>query len=144
MYFSGGRCGRLPFGVAGERPPTPITVTSYAVATARRVWRAARLARLSTGPAPPPSDTDPDKVTEGSAPEQRDPAPALMLGLVVQHVATLAERLGFRGPVIGWVVIEMRAGQNHARVVASGLRSPVFAAAYLQVWLGFSLAAMLL
>ena len=33
------------------------------------------------------------EVTEGSAPEQPEPAPALMLGLVVQHVATLAERL---------------------------------------------------
>jgi hypothetical protein len=55
------------------------------------------------------------EVAEGSAPEQREPAPALMLGAVVQHVAALAERLQVRGPVVGWVVIEMRAGQDHAR-----------------------------
>ena len=42
-------------------------------------------------------------------------ASALVLGTVVQHVAALAERFQVRGPVVGRVVIEMRAGEDHAR-----------------------------
>jgi len=54
------------------------------------------------------------EIAERFAPKQREPAPTLMLRPVVQHVAALAERLQVRGSVVGWVVIEMRAGQNHA------------------------------
>src|SRR5215207_8428529 len=64
------------------------------------------------------------EVAERSAPEQREPAPALMLRAVVQHVAALAERLQVRGPVVGWIVIEMRAGQNHAGRSDSPLPQP--------------------
>ena len=35
-----------------------------------------------------------------------------MLRPVVQHVTALAERLQVRGSVVGWVVIEMRAGED--------------------------------
>jgi len=38
-----------------------------------------------------------------------------MLCAVVQHVATLAQRLEVRGPVVGRVVIEVRASQDHTR-----------------------------
>ncbi len=64
------------------------------------------------------------EVAECSAPEQREPAPTLMLRPIVQHVAALAERLQVRGPVVGWVVIEMRAGQNHAGRSDSPLPQP--------------------
>src|SRR5215203_3072938 len=55
------------------------------------------------------------EIAEGSASEQREPASALVLGTVVQHVAPLAERLEVRGPVVGRVVIKMRARQDHPR-----------------------------
>ncbi len=55
------------------------------------------------------------KVAECSASEQREPASALMLGTVVQHVAPLAEGFQVRGPVVGRVVIKMRARQDHPR-----------------------------
>ena len=64
------------------------------------------------------------EVAERSAPEQREPAPTLMLRAVVQHVAALAEGLQVRGSVVGWVVIEMRAGQDHARRPDSPLPQP--------------------
>src|SRR5215217_6227561 len=47
-----------------------------------------------------------------------------MLRPVVQHVAALTERLQVRGPVVGWVVIEMRAGEDHARRPDSPLPQP--------------------
>jgi hypothetical protein len=50
------------------------------------------------------------EVAERSASEQREPASALVLGTVVQHVAPLAQRFQVRGPVIGRVVIKVRAG----------------------------------
>src|SRR3954471_24084530 len=55
------------------------------------------------------------QVAERSPSEQREPAPSLMLCAVVQHVATLAQRLEVRGPVVGRVVIEVRASQDHTR-----------------------------
>src|SRR5215207_97184 len=64
------------------------------------------------------------EVAERFAPKQREPAPTLMLRPVVQHVTALAERLQVRGPVVGWVVIEMRAGQNHAGRSDSPLPQP--------------------
>src|SRR5215217_1369594 len=64
------------------------------------------------------------EVAEGSAPEQGEPAAAPMLRPVVQHVAALTERLQVRGSVVGWVVIEMRAGEDHARRPDSPLPQP--------------------
>src|SRR4051812_43118837 len=56
-----------------------------------------------------------EQVPDGLAPSQRQPAPALMLRSVVQHVAPLAERLQVSRPVLGRVVVEVSAGQDHPR-----------------------------
>src|SRR3954469_867520 len=55
-----------------------------------------------------------EQVPDGLAPSQREPTAAPMLWPIVQHVAPLAERLQVPRPVLGRIVVEVRAGQHWA------------------------------
>src|SRR5215207_5875538 len=63
-----------------------------------------------------------------------------MLRPVVQHVAALTERLEVLGSVVGGVVIEMRADQNHACCSDSPLPQPERGP---REWSAFSVAPLL-
>jgi hypothetical protein len=56
-----------------------------------------------------------EQVAQGLAPEQAKPPPAPVLSPVVQQVTALAERGQVARPVVGWIVIPVRRGQNHPR-----------------------------
>jgi len=72
-----------------------------------------------------------EQVPDGLAPSQREPTAAPMLWPIVQHVAPLVERLQVPRPVLGWIVVEVSAGEYHSRLVPregrgqlSGSRQP--------------------
>src|SRR4051794_21118315 len=67
-----------------------------------------------------------EQVPDSLAPAQREPAPALMLRPVVQHVAPLAERLQISRPVLGRIVVEVSAGQHHSRGLEEWLAQPIW------------------
>ena len=52
-----------------------------------------------------------EQVPDSLAPAQREPAPALMLSPIVQHVAPLAERLQVSRAVLARVMVAVGAGQ---------------------------------
>lgn len=56
-----------------------------------------------------------EQVSKGAKPEHLAPPSAAVLLSIVEHVAPLAERREVAGPVVAWVVVEVRAGQDHAR-----------------------------
>jgi len=61
------------------------------------------------------TSVDVEQVTEGAEAEHlAPPSPSVFLR-VVEHVAALAECREVAGPVVAWVVVQMRAGQDHAR-----------------------------
>ena len=54
------------------------------------------------------------EVAQRSSSEQGQPAPPLMLPSVMQHVAALTERFEVAGAIVGRIVINVRAGEEHA------------------------------
>ena len=55
-----------------------------------------------------------EQVAEGAEPEHLAPPTPSVLLAIVEHVTPLAERGEVAGPVVAWVVVQMRAGQDHA------------------------------
>jgi hypothetical protein len=55
-----------------------------------------------------------EQVTAGPEPEHLAPPPSAVPLSVVEHVTPLAECGEVAGAVVAWIVVEMRAGQDHA------------------------------
>ena len=58
-----------------------------------------------------------EQIPDSLAPAQRQPAPSLMLRPVMNEMAPLAECLQVPRPILGRVMVEVRTGQHHARLI---------------------------
>src|SRR3712207_722192 len=65
-----------------------------------------------------------EEIADGPVPAQREPAAALMLSLVVKHVAALTERLQVPRPVVRGIVVQVRGGQHHSCRIDRQVRRP--------------------